>query len=105
LSVSLTLQPLPFTAVIADAACCRITPPLLLPSLSPQVSALFANPWLEHMECHELLAAVAGVLVELRQYEQQAAGSTGSSTSGTGLPFHIQLQELFSAWSALEMRR
>jgi hypothetical protein len=28
-----------------------------LPSPPPlQVSALFANPWLEHMECHDLLA-------------------------------------------------
>ena len=76
-----------------------------------QVSALFANPWLEHIECHELLAGVAGVLVELQQHETPAAAaaaapaSSSGGSSGSNVPYSKQLQELFRSWGMQEMRR
>jgi len=70
-----------------------------------QVSALFANPWLEHIECHELLAGLAGVLVELQQHEGASASSSSSSSDGSSTHFSRQLQQLFLTWRTEEMRR
>lgn len=68
-----------------------------------QVSALFANPWLEHIEYHELLAGLAGVLVELQQHE--GASTSSSSSDGSSTHFNRQLQQLFLTWRTEEMRR
>lgn len=67
--------------------------------LSMQVSALLANPWLQHMECHHLLAALAGVLVGL----PQRGIAVGGGVYKVG--YWQQLQQLFLSWQAPEMRR
>jgi hypothetical protein len=66
-----------------------------------QVCGLLANPWLQHMECHHLLAALAGVLVELgqRQFGTAPAGIA------CGVSYSQQLQQLLQTWQAPEMRR
>jgi hypothetical protein len=77
-------------------------------STTLQVSALFANPWLEHIECHDLLAGVAGVLTQLKQYEAAAADAAelcGTSGHSSGTAFSRQVEELFLTWGAREMRR
>jgi hypothetical protein len=53
------------------------------------------------MECHHLLAALAGVLVELgqRQFGAAAAGIA------CGVPYSQQLQQLLQTWQAPEMCR
>jgi hypothetical protein len=70
--------------------------------LLPQVCGLLANPWLQHMECHHLLAALAGVLVELGQRQQYGAAPSGIAC---GVPYSQQLQQLMLTWQAPELRR
>ncbi|WIA41938.1 hypothetical protein OEZ86_009249 [Tetradesmus obliquus] len=72
------------------------------PGFCRQVCGLLANPWLQHMECHHLLAAAAGVLVELGQAQFGAAAPSGIAC---GVPYSQQLQQLLQTWQAPEMRR
>jgi uncharacterized protein (DUF1501 family) len=74
------------------------------------VCGLLANPWLEHVECHPLLAAIAGVLVEVEQrshnkQQQQQVMLPSRQSAVPGARYGEQLQQLLGAWGAPEMRR
>jgi hypothetical protein len=54
------------------------------------------------MECHHLLAALAGVLVELGQRQ---FGSVAPAGIACGVSYSQQLRQLLQTWQASEMRR
>jgi hypothetical protein len=80
----------------ASLLCCAV-----LCCAGLQVCGLLANPWLQEMECHHLLAALAGVMVELGQRQFGAA----AATNACGVSYSQQLQQLLQTWQAPEMRR
>eukprot|EP00879_Flechtneria_rotunda_P008144 GHRR01008529.1.p1 GENE.GHRR01008529.1~~GHRR01008529.1.p1 ORF type:complete len:494 (+),score=174.37 GHRR01008529.1:547-2028(+) len=72
------------------------------PGFCRQVCGLLANPWLEHLECHHLVAGIAAVLWELQQPQ---TGRMFVENRVDNCCYKGMLQLLFLSWRATEMRR